>query len=158
MLRGATGVLGLILVSAGVAAGPPLTPVTACEVLRDLPAMEGKTAAVLGRYSFRQNGRWIGEQDCTPEVGEAPQLMLVEESDAPRPPDTYELDGVAVERKLADVRRHTTLGKFRFGSPEYDRWAVVYGRIELRKGEEAKKAAANLVFRGSGVVIFLQPR
>ena len=158
MLRGTTGVLGLILVSAAVCSEPPLVPLTACEVLHDLPALEGKSTAVLGRYSFRQNGRWIGEHECTPAATEQPQLLLIEDPAGPRPPDSYELDGVAVDRKLADVRRHTTLGKFRFGSPEYDRWAVVYGRIEARKGEDAKKAPASLIFRGSGVVIFLTPQ
>jgi len=158
MLRGATGVLSLILVSAGVCGEPPLIPLTVCEVLRDLPAEEGKPAAVLGRYSFRQNGRWIGEQDCTPALTEPPQLMLVEDSAAPRPPDSYELDAIALDRKFIELRRRTTLGKFRFGTPDYDRWAVVYGRIESRKGEDAKKAPANLVFRGSGVVIFLTPQ
>ena len=158
MLRGTTGVLGLILVSAGLCGEPPLVPLTACEVMHDLPALDGKPAAVLGRYSFRQTGRWIGEQECTPAGADQPQILLVEDSAAPRPPDSYELDAAAVDRKFADVRRHTTLGKFRFGSPEYDRWAVVYGRIESRKGEDAKKAPANLVFRGSGVVIFLTPQ
>jgi hypothetical protein len=158
MLRGTTGILSLILVSAAVCGEPPLVPLTACEVVRDLPALEGKPAAVLGRYSFRQNGRWIGEQECTPAGTDQPQLFLMEDVAAPRPPESYELDGVAVDRKLAEVRRHTTLGKFRFGSPDYDRWAVVYGRIEGRKGEDAKKAPANLVFRGSGVVIFLTPQ
>jgi len=32
---------------------------------------------------------------------------------------------------------------------------VVYGRVEARKAEAARQAPANLVFRGSGVVVFL---
>ena len=43
--------------------------------------------------------------------------------------------------------------KFKFGTPEYDRWAVVYGRVVAHKGD--KKAAADLVFRGDGVILFL---
>ena len=49
--------------------------------------------------------------------------------------------------------KKTALGKFRFGTPEYDRWAVVYGRVVARKDD--KKAAADLVFRGDGVIVFL---
>jgi len=158
MLRCAGAVLALIVVSAGICGEPPLVPLTVCEALRDLPAEEGKPAAVMGRYSFRETGRWIGEQVCDPAVTEPTQLWLVEDSAAPKPPENYELDGVALERKFTALRRHTTLGKFRFGAPDYDRWAVVYGRIEARKGDEAKKAPANLVFRGSGVVIFLNPQ
>jgi hypothetical protein len=65
------------------------------------------------------------------------------------------LDGVTLQRKLALIQQHTSLGKFRFGTPDYDRWAVVYGRVEARKAEAARQAPANLVFRGSGVVVFL---
>ena len=70
----------------------------------------------------------------------------------------------SLNKKFADLLRHTTLGKFRFGTPEYDRWAVVYGRIVIRKEDPARKgdiarkeepAPADLLFRGNGVVIFL---
>ena len=77
--------------------------------------------------------------------------------DGPKPPESFDLDGAAVHRKLAAMERHTSLGKFRFGTPDYDRWAVIYGRIESRKGDDAKKAPANLVYRGSGVILFLTP-
>jgi hypothetical protein len=139
-------------------ADPPILPVGVCEVLRDLPAHEGKTVAVIGRYSFRENGRWVGEQVCDPPITVPPQLWLVEDSkDGPKPPNNFELDGVALHRKFNEVQRHTVLGKFRFGTPDYDRWAVIYGRVEARKGEDAKKAAANLVFRGNGVIVVLTP-
>ena len=88
--------------------------------------------------------------------GTPPLLWLVEDSsDGPRPPADFELDAVALNRKLAGMRQHTSLGKFRFGTPDYDRWAVIYGRVETRKAEAARQAPANLVFRGSGVVLFL---
>lgn len=139
-------------------ADPPISPITVCEVLRDIPAHEGKNVAVVGRYSFRETGRWVGEQVCEPAVTVPPLLWLQEDSkDGPRPPGNYELDGVAMNRKFAEVQRHTALGKFRFGSSDYDRWVVIYGRVESRKGDETKKAAANLVFRGSGVIVFLSP-
>jgi hypothetical protein len=136
----------MLLCAFALAADPPLVPLTVCEVLHDLPSYEGKGVAVVARYSFRESG----------PGGTPPLLWLVEDSgDGPKPPGDFELDAVALNRKLALMRQHTSLGKFRFGTPDYDRWAVVYGRVETRKAEAAKQAAANLVFRGSGVVVFL---
>jgi hypothetical protein len=158
VLREITGIIlagltGAVLISAD----PPITPLSVCEVLRDLSAEEGKNVAVLGRYSFREKGRWIGEETCTPAVDVPPQLWLVEDSTAPKPPGEFELNGGALQKKFVEVRRHTTLGKFRFGTPDYDRWAIIYGQVKARQGEDAKKAAANLIYRGSGVIIFLTP-
>jgi hypothetical protein len=137
-------------------AADPIAPVSVCEILTDLPAHEGKEVAVLGRYSFRKDGRWIGEQTCDPASGTPPILWLTEDSAAaPKPPGNFELDATTLNRKFAAMLKQTTLGKFRFGTSDYDRWAVVYGKVVGRKGEDAKKAPAELVFRGSGVVIFL---
>jgi hypothetical protein len=58
--------VALLVTAFAVAADPPIPPVTVCEILADLPAHEGKDVAVLGRYSFRRDGRWIGEQSCEP--------------------------------------------------------------------------------------------
>jgi hypothetical protein len=135
----------------------PIVPVTVCEVLRDLSGQEGKPLAVLGRYSFREGGRWVGEQTCDPTTAATPALWLVEDSkDGPKPPGNFELDATAVRRKLTEVARHTSLSKFRFGTPDYDRWVVIYGRVEPRKPED-KKASANLVIRGNAVIVFLTP-
>jgi hypothetical protein len=140
------------------AADPALVPLTACEVLRDLPAQGGKDIAVLGRYSFRTSGRWIGEESCSPAIEGAPSLWLVEDlKDGPRPPGNFEIDAAELRRKFARMRQHTQLGKFRFGTPDYDRWAVIYGRVEKRSGEDGKRYPAGLVFRGSGVVVFITP-
>jgi hypothetical protein len=143
------------LLSAGAgAAEAPIVPLSVCEVLHDLAAHEGKDIAVLGRYSFRTNGRWIGEQACTPATGTPPQLWLAENtSEAPKPPDNFEIDGLTLRRKFTELTKHTTLGKFRFGTPDYDRWAVIYGRVEARKGDKG----ASLVIRGNGVIVFVTP-
>jgi hypothetical protein len=138
------------------AADPPLAPVGVCEVLRDLASWNNKSAAIVGRYSFRPNGRWVSEQVCDPGAPEPPQLWIVEDGvDGPRPPDRFELDTAIVRLKLSVIERRTELAKFRFGSPGYDRWAVVYGRVQVRKGEDARKAPANLVIRGTGVILVL---
>jgi hypothetical protein len=136
----------------------PIVPFTVCEILHDLATYEGKPVAALGRYSFRQGGSWLGEQACDAAVSTPPTLWLAEDPmDGPRPPDSFQLDGAAVTRKLTEMRKHTSLGKFRFGSSDYDRWAVVFGRVENRKDAAAKKATADLVFRGDGVVVFINP-
>ena len=137
----------------------PLVPLCVCEVVHDLAAYEGKDVAIIGRYSFRETGRSINEQSCDPALEAPAQLQLVEDTyRGPKPPGNFELDGIAVNRKLAQIRHRTTLGKFRFGTPDYDRWAVVYGEVKARHGDDAKKAPANFVFRGDGVVIFLTPQ
>jgi hypothetical protein len=152
-LKRLVGCALMLAAFAGASDPPPaLAPLTVCEVLADLPAHEGKNFAVLGRYSFRKDGRWIGEESC----GGAPgMLWLNEDAAAPRPPGNFDLDAAVLNKKFAEMVKHTFLGKFRFGQPEYDRWAVVYGRVAARKADEAKKASADLVFRGSGVVVFL---
>ena len=135
-----------------------IVPFTVCEILHDLAAYEGKPVAALGRYSFRQDGRWLGEQACEAPSAAPSALWLAEDAmDGPRPPSSFQLDGAAMTRKLTEMRKHTSLGKFRFGSSDYDRWAVVFGRVENRKDAAARKAAADLVFRGDGVVVFINP-
>jgi hypothetical protein len=134
----------------------PVTPITVCEVLADLPAHEGKDIAVLGRYSFRRDGRWISEESCGDAAAARAMLWLTEDgAGGPKPPGNFEIDAAVLNRKFAELVKRTTLGKFRFGTPDYDRWAVVYGRVVSRKGNDAAKAPADLVFRGSGVVVFL---
>jgi len=149
-------VLVVAACAATTAADPAIEPLSVCEILSNLPAVAGKPVAVLGRYSFRTNGRWVSEQVCAQPGPTPPTLWLVEDpKDGPRPPEHFEIDAAALNRKMSEMERHTQLSKFRFGTPEYDRWAVIFGRVEARKGEEVKKAPANLVFRGDGVVVFL---
>ncbi len=144
------------LLSLPLRAASPFIPVTVCEILSNLAASEGKDLAVLGRYSFRKDGLWISEKACGASAPTPPVLWLVEDSSAgPKLPEEFELDAAVLNRKFADMLKSTALGKFRFGTPDYDRWAVVYGRVVLRKGNDAAKGPADLVFRGSGVVIFL---
>ena len=151
-----TSVLALTC-AAAPPADAPVVPLTVCEVVRDLPAQEGRSLPVLGRYSFRASGISLAEQACDPPARTEPEFRLVEDGkDGPRPPDSFELDAAAVQHKLADVRKRTSLGKFRFGTPDYDRWAVVYGRVQTIPAQVATAPPANLVFRGDGVVIFVQ--
>lgn len=144
----------LLCAFARAADPPPIVPLTVCEVVSNLAANEGKNLAVIGRYSYRRDGRWIGEDACGSGIA---ALWLNEDAAAPKPPANYELDASVLNRKFSELQKHTQLGKFRFGTPDYDRWAVVFGRVAARKGDDAKRAPADLVFRGSGVVVFLTP-
>ena len=79
------------------------------------------------------------------------------------------VDGVLLAQKLRAVKLATSLTKFRFGSTDYDSWAVVYGRVETRKDLVAATAGgtrkngfgygesspARLVCHGDAVVVFL---
>src|SRR5215472_3886334 len=150
--------LGILAAFSGNCADAPVIPMTVCEILSQLPLYDGKPVAVVGRYSFREKGRWLSEQACASTPPSDPTLWLVEDtSDGPHPPGNFALDAMALDRKLAEVRKRTSLGKFRFGSSDYDRWALVFGRVESRRGDAAKIAPADLVFRGDGVVVFLNP-
>jgi len=151
-------VLCAMLCAFAPAAEPPLVPLSVCEVLHELTALDGKTVVVVGRYSFRENGRWMGEQACEAAPSTPPLIWLTEDAkSAPKPPGDFELDAAILHRKFVDIQRRTSLAKLKFGNPEYDRWAMVYGRIEARKGEAQKQAAASLVFRGTGVLVFMTP-
>ncbi len=157
--RRAVSVVASVLVCLTArSANAPIVPHSVCEILHDLGKYDGSAVAALGRYSFRQDGRWLGEQACDGQAPNPSLLWLDEDgNDGPKPPGDFELDGSALNQKFGEIRKHTTLGKFRFGTSDYDRWAVVYGRVEPRKGDAARKAPAALVFRGDGVVIFLNP-
>jgi hypothetical protein len=152
----ATAVLALSAAAAW-SADPSLIPKTVCEIARDLPASEGKTLAVLGRYSFRTNGRWIAEDVCDDGKPGAGLWMVEDLKDAPKPPDQLILDSAALKKKFAEIQTRTTLGNFKFGTADYDRWAVVYGRVEAAKGTEGKKSAGQLVFRGNAVIVVITP-
>jgi hypothetical protein len=156
-------------------AEPALQPVTVCEVLQDLSAYDGKVVAVIGRFSYRQAGRWLGEQKCEHKLvingQEWPNALWVsyDSEDAPKPPAVLAVDAAVLAQKLRAVKLGTSLTKLRFGSGDYDNWAVIYGRVETRKDlVEAtaggmrkngfgygESSPARLVCHGDAAVIFL---
>jgi hypothetical protein len=139
------------------AAEPALDPVPVCEAISSWKDDNGKVIAVLGRYSFRETGphkgRWLDQEGCQEKGVRSLIQLAVDAQTAPKPPDQVSIDEPALEKKMAEIRRHTSLGKFRFGSADYDRWAVVIGRME-RRGEEDFQ----LTYRGDGAVFFLADR
>lgn len=159
LLRFFVRAVALTAVAAAAAwcAGESLIPKTVCEIARDLPSHEGKVIAVLGRYSFRTNGRWMAEDVCEDGKPGAELWMVEDLKDAPKPPDQLVLDSATLKKKFAEIQTRTTLGKFKFGTTDYDRWAVVYGRVEAAKGTEGRKSAGQLVFRGNAVIVVITP-
>jgi len=124
---------GVRLFAADAAAGS-LEPVTVCELFEHKDALAGKPVLVVGRYSFREYGRFLSEKDCVLRV-------LLDARNGPLPPDGFSVDSAAMSRKLAVVRRSTTLGSFRFGSSDYDRWALIYGRLETASAPQKHPTA-----------------
>src|SRR5437667_10248435 len=101
----------LCLIPLSAAASDPVVPLTVCEVLANLPAHEGKDVAVLGRYSFRRDGRWIGEQACEAATTAPPLLWLTEDAvEGPKPPGNFEFDVAVLNKKFATLTKKTTLG------------------------------------------------
>jgi len=137
------------------AAASSLEPVTVCELLEHTDTLAGKPVLVVGRYSFREYGRFLSERDCVLRV-------VLDAKNGPLPPDSFSIDAAAASRKLAIVRRSTPLGSFRFGSSDYDRWALVYGRVESGPSpqkhptaREFDEDARPVVCRSQTLVIFL---
>ena len=165
-LRHACRIACILAGAAACADAPPIEPVRICEVLEDSTAFGGKAALVVGRYSFRERGVFLGE-DCRQGASAQPAAfeLVYDSKTGPATPAQLAIDSTALRRKLAVVKQATSLGKFKFGSQEYDRWAVAYGRIEIgaaappgpsphsREGEF--RVPGRLVCRGSGLVVFL---
>jgi hypothetical protein len=151
------------------AAEAPLPVMRVCEILRDLPNYQGTVVAVVGRFSYRQGGRFLSEKACDSIKAEgqpdrATILVLYDSKSAPKPPHDLYFDRGLVDKQLDLIRRQTSLASFRFGSQDYDRWAVVYGRIEMNKdstprskslGGEFEPASARIICSSSTMVVFL---
>jgi hypothetical protein len=138
-------------------AEPALDPVPVCDATSNWTDDSSKVMAVLGRYSFRETGphkgRWLDQEACPGKSAHTMIRLALDAQTAPKPPDQVAIDEPALEKKMSEIRQHTALGKFRFGSADYDRWAVVIGRMDRRGGDDFE-----LTYRGDGAVFFLADR
>lgn len=166
----------IVLIAAGscLRAEDDAPLVRVCDVLQNLNAYKGKTVAVVGRYSFRRNGRFFSESACdhdlkTGDVKWPKSLRIVFDQSAPKPAQQFEIDAPAAYRVLKIVQQRTQPAKFPFGTSDYDRWAVAYGRVEPTKQFEAgsppgsaptalEPAPATLLCVGDAVITFLVER
>jgi hypothetical protein len=91
-------------------------------------------------------------------------VVVYDSKSAPKPPHDLYFDRSLVDKELELIRRQTSLASFRFGSQDYDRWAVVYGRVEMNKdsasrskpvGREFEPAPARIVCTSSTMVVFI---
>ena len=147
-------VAGARLIAADATSAAP-DPVTVCELLSHADSLADKPVLVVGRYSFREYGRFLSEKDCVLRI-------VLDAKNGPLPPDGFSVDAAAANRKLAIVRKSTALGTFRFGSSDYDRWALIYGRVEAgaspqkhSPAHEFDEDARPVVCRSQTLVIFL---
>jgi hypothetical protein len=83
--------------------------------------------------------------------------MVEDLKDGPKPADQLILNSAVLKKKFAEIQTRTQLGKFKFGTSDYDRWAFVYGRVEAATGSEGRKSAGRLVFRGQAVIVVITP-
>lgn len=118
---------------------------TVCELAERLQAQDTEPFAVVGRFSFREHGHYLSESACPrgPD-GAAPVVfeIVYDGKTGPVPPARLGFGQALVESKLASVQAKTRLAEFRFGAAEYDRWALVFGRIgpppaQKEKGEQS---------------------
>jgi hypothetical protein len=129
-------------------------PVTVCEALAHPDDYAGKPVLVVGRFSFREYGRFLSEKGCVLRV-------VLDGKNGPVPPDAFAVDNGAASRKLTAVRKTTALANFRFGSSDYDRWAMIYGLVEpgpppeKHGGREFDDASAQVLCHSQTLVIFL---
>ena len=91
-------------------------------------------------------------------------LIVKRDASAPRPPSVLSFDRSLVGKELELIRRQTSLASFRFGSQYYDRWAVVYGRIEINQDSAIRSKSvaggfepvlAKIICASSTMVVFL---
>jgi hypothetical protein len=143
-------------------------PVRVCTVLQDPDAYAGKVVAVVGRFSFRRDGRFLSEESCGTAGNSLP--VAFDQKLAPKTPEHLEIEASLVTKLLKQIQQTTALAKFRFGTPDYDRWAVVYGRVE--PGKQPRTVVLNtesvptpleskhidLVCAGDSVVMFIVDR
>jgi hypothetical protein len=143
-----------------------IVPVRVFEALQQLEKSAGKMVAMIGRFSFRETGRYLSDRPCGSEADGQEGVVRVTFDTSPRSASItrIEFDGGAVRRELANVKRCNTLKKIRYGSPEYERWALVYGRIQPpQKSQESvppadkefPHIAASVICGGEAALLFL---
>jgi hypothetical protein len=155
--------------SALAAAEASVQVVRVCDVIRDLPSYVGKVVAIVGRLSYREEGRFISEETCEgSKTGNLASSNVIpvffDIKAAPKPLESSSIDPNLVYKELEIIKRRTALANFRFGSEDYDRWAVAYGRLEMMKdpsprpknsGKKLAPTPARLICASASTIVFL---
>ena len=110
---------------------------------------------LLGRVSKRENGRWIGQDSCEGMAGGPKSLTVHFDRQAgPLPPDQFALNTALAKIKFREAAEHTKLQEFRFGSGDYDRWAIVFGRVNFADSpsSDATGKTGSVLCRGEAMI------
>ena len=128
--------VALLPAASSPAADAAMQPVRVCEVLETPDAYDGKALALLGRFSFREDGRFIGEESCGKELKTGSAILRLSEDSkpAPRPDGALQIDAAALDRKLAAVRERTALRNTRSAprSTTAGRWCMAASKRASR--------------------------
>lgn len=146
-------VSAVLLLAGGVRAADPAPQpdvVTVCQLLAAPDQYDHKNVFVLGRVSKRENGRSIGQDSCD-GMAAGPKSLTVhfDRQAGPLPPDQFALNTALAKVKFHDVAEHTTLQEFRFGSGDYDRWAIVFGRVSFA---DSSPKVGSVLCRGEAMI------
>lgn len=128
---------------------------TACEALTRPADYEGRAVSLMGRLSKRDEGRFMSEDSCGAAPSGSSRLEIVfDRQTGPLPPEGFTIDSARAKAKFAAMAEHTTLREFKFGSGAYDRWAIVFGRLELHPAPAGSgvPARATIVCRGEALI------
>jgi hypothetical protein len=110
---------------------------TVCEVMDQLPQLDGKLVIVVGRFAYTDEGTWLG-QDCGHKVTvggrEFEPLISTtyiqsEYDPAPKLPNNFKWDVRALEKKLEQVKLTTKLRVYKELNYS-DRWLAIFGGLE----------------------------
>jgi len=127
-----------------------ITPLTVCEILKDLKSYNGKTVAVIGRLVSTEEGRWLGQDACSAQLKTGDFVwsnFVWLEYDALASSALEKgmaLNLEVTSEKLNAIKRTTKI------RGEYDSWAVVYGRLETHEPLETVLARDGKTVYGVG--------
>lgn len=145
-------ILSLLFTAAVLTARPLLKPVTVCDVLEQVSIYEGREVLVIGRLSTNFfDGIWLSQGVCNKNVPvrdpNFPYAIVINQSSTkPRlPPNLSTLDHSALQAKMKELRRTTSLGfdenlwvskdGRRTGTvAEKEKWGIMLGRVESEGG------------------------
>lgn len=162
------GIVCAFVATIASAAEPALAPASVCDILRKPAEYAGRTVLLLGRFSFRDRGRFLSDKSCEAKTWASTIRVVIDSKSGPKPPEKLTVDSAVLDSKLSSIKKSTTLANFRFGSTDYDRWGLVYGEVEFSpefpagappaaKGE-FEPAPGRIVCRGEALVVFIADR
>ena len=101
--------------------------VTVCDIIFDLPDVEGKNEAVVGRIYFDGEGRWLQVDDCGVKLlsYKRPNSLWLDccHADTGAPTSSFPVDHSVLVERIEHLRKLDT-------NRLNHTWTVVFGRVE----------------------------